>query len=146
MLPKTLEEALKIPEWKKSAENKFNYIEELEVWEEVDDKEVTNPLNTVPVFKIKHNTHDDSVVYKTRLCIQGFNQKYGLDYFKTYAPTGKAALLRGILTYVAEKDLDMIQLDVKGAFLHSELDEQVFIKTPVGCNRQSKYLRLKKSL
>lgn len=117
------------------------------MWEEVeDDKIVTNPLNTVPVFKIKHNAHDDSVILKTRLCVQGFNQKYGIDYFETYAPTGKAASLRAALTYIAEKNLDYIQLDVKGAFLHSELNKQVYIHTPFGRKRKSKFLRLKKSL
>lgn len=114
--------------------------------EDADDSEVNNPLNTVAVFKIKTNTHGECPTYKTRLCVQGFGQRYGLDYLKTYAPTGKVALLRAVLTYAADKNLDLLQLDVKEAFLHSELEEKVFIKTPYGCNQKSKYLCLKKSL
>lgn len=92
-LPKLLEEAMKYPEWRKSVTTKFNTIEDQNVWEDANDSKVTNPLNTVPVFKIKTNTHDKSPTYKTRLCVQGFGQRYGLDDLKTYAPTGKVALL-----------------------------------------------------
>lgn len=109
---------MQTPRWRESAEKEFSTIEDQGVWEDAEEDEVTNPLNTVPVFKIKLNSHGKPEMYKTRICVQGFSQR----------------------------GLKLLQLNVKGAFLHSELDEQVFIKTPYGCNRKSKYLRLKKSL
>lgn len=117
-LPKFLAEAIKIPWWKESALKEFKTIKDQEFWEEVNEKIVTNPLNTVPVFKIKQNAHRKAPILKTWLCVQGFNQQYGLDYLETYAPTGKVVSLRAVLTYVAEMNLEMLQLDVKGSFLH----------------------------
>lgn len=137
---------MQTPRWRESAEKEFSTIEDQGVWEDAKEDEVTNPLNMVPVFKIKLNSHGKPETYKTRICVQGFSQKYGLDYLDTYAPTGKVASLQAVLTYAADRGLKLLQLNVKGAFLQSELDEQVFIKTPYGCNRKSKYLRLKKSL
>lgn len=145
-VPTSLEEAMEIPEWKESALREFSTIEDQGLWEDADKNTVTNPLNTTPVFKITTNAHGKAPILKTQLCVQGFNQRYGLDYLETYAPTGKVASLRGLLTYAADKKLNILQLDVKGAFLHSELDKKVFIKTPHGFGRSSKYLKLKKML
>lgn len=78
-LPHSIEEALTIPEWKESTLKEFKSINNQDVWEEVDKKLVTNPLKTVAVFKVKDNMHAKAPIYKTRLCVQGFNQRYGID-------------------------------------------------------------------
>lgn len=145
-LPSSIEEALTIPVWKASTLKEFQSIEDQGVWEEVDKDEVTNPLKTVPVYKVKENAHGEPPTYKTRLCVQGFNQKYGLDYMETYAPTGRIASLQALLTFAMDKKLELLQLDIKGAFLHADLDKDVYIFNPPCSSRKGKFLKLKKSL
>lgn len=72
---------------------KLNGIEALEVCEDYNSPEPVNPLNTTWVYHLKDNCHGDPLVYKSQLCVQGFNQIYGLDYQDTFSPTGKAASL-----------------------------------------------------
>lgn len=115
--PKIIKEALKLPRWFPPIEKEFKTIEDLGVWEDADKAEVTNPLNTMWAFRSKEDLH-----------------------------LGKVALLRALLSYSVNKNLKILQFDVKGAFLHAPLEENVFIKTPEGSTRKSKYLKLNKSL
>jgi hypothetical protein len=50
--------------------------------------------------------------------IKGYAQIHGLDYTETYAPVAKTYSFRMVMAIAAEKDLKMIQLDVKTAFLY----------------------------
>lgn len=80
------------------------------------------------------------------MCVQGFNQKFGIDYFETYTPTGKTTSLRALLLFALDKNLPMLQLEVKGAFLHAKIDEEVYIRRPKGSSRKLPILKLEKSL
>lgn len=55
--PKSLEEAMQIPHWEESAAKAFATTADQDVGEEVDNDEITNPLNTVTLFKIKLNSN-----------------------------------------------------------------------------------------
>ena len=80
---------------------------------------------------------------------KGYTQRKGIDYRETYAPVVKHTALRVIFSLVAALDLDMIQLDVKTAFLHCELEEEMFMEQPEGFispGREKDVCRLIKSL
>lgn len=121
-------------------------IENMDVWEDYLGPEPVNPLNTTWVYRLKDNCHGNPLIYKSRLCVQGFDQIYGLDYQDTFSPTGKAASLCIALIFGLYHSLPIAQFDVKSAFLHADLKEKVIIKTPKGSKRTAKYLILKKSL
>ncbi|CAM8932459.1 unnamed protein product [Rhodiola kirilowii] len=81
------------------------------------------------LFRIKD---EDPPRYKTRLVAKGFTQKEGIDYPKIFAPVVKLKTIRIMLALDVINDLELEQLDVKTAFLHGELDEQIYIKQPPG--------------
>jgi hypothetical protein len=56
--------------------------------------------------------------YKARLVACGYAQLFGVDYLDTYAPVVKHYSIRLVLAIIALKNLDMIQLDIKTAFLY----------------------------
>ena len=70
--------------------------------------------------------------YKARLVACGYDQLYGIDYLATYSPVVKHHSIRLILGLVAAFDLEMIQLDVKTAFLYGQLKETIYMQQPEG--------------
>ena len=72
--------------------------------------------------------------HKARLVAQGFSQVEGVDYFDMYAPIVSLASLCIILALAAHMDLELHQIDIKGAYLNGKLtdDEQIYMCQPPG--------------
>ena len=71
-------------------------------------------------------------VYKSRLVVKGFQQKEGVDYNEVLAPTAKAPTLRVLLAGAAVCGWHIQQMDVKTAFLYSDIKEEIYMKQPSG--------------
>ena len=94
------------------------------------------------VFRIKNDGR-----YKARFVVKGFTQVQGVDYMKTYAPVMSKSSLRCLLSIAALENWDIDQMDVKTAFLHGELDTDLYLRTPQGFDvPNGKVIKLKKSL
>ena len=79
----------------------------------------------------------------------GFTQTYGIDYQETFAPVAKMNSIQVILSCAANLGWPLQQLDVKNAFLHGGLEEEVYMDIQPGFSSQStvgKVYRLKKAL
>lgn len=101
------------------------------------------------VMKFKPGFKSTPARYKARFVIKGYSQVFGLDYTETYAPVAKNYSLRLILAIAAAKNLEMIQLDVKTAFLYGKLDEEIYMQQPEGFvipGKEQEVCRLVKSI
>jgi hypothetical protein len=98
------------------------------------------------VFRTKPATSSSPKNQKAHLCIQGFLQTFGEDFFETFAPTGKFPSLLNLLVLGIDLQLPIKQFNVKSAFLFAPLEEEIYIKTPKGSSRKAPYLKLEKSL
>lgn len=65
--------------------------------------------------------------YKARLVAKEFTQTYDIDYQGTFAPVAKMNSIRTILSCVANLGWPLHQLDVKKAFLHVDLEGEVYM-------------------
>ncbi|KAJ0391857.1 hypothetical protein P43SY_008830 [Pythium insidiosum] len=70
--------------------------------------------------------------FKARLVIHGFRQRQGIDYEETYALVVRYDSIRAVLYYAVRRGWRVYQFDVKTAFLHGDLDEQVYMELPPG--------------
>ncbi len=59
-------------------------------------------------------------------------QRQGLDFDDTFASVAKATSVCTLLALAVVKDLEIEQMDVKTAFLHDELEEEVYVKQAIG--------------
>jgi hypothetical protein len=84
------------------------------------------------VYKIKHKAYDTIDHYKARLVAKGFKQRYGIEYEDTFSLVVKIATIRIILSIAVSKNWSLRQLDVQNVFLHSVLEEDVFMKQQPG--------------
>ncbi|CAN0460138.1 unnamed protein product, partial [Discosporangium mesarthrocarpum] len=75
--------------------------------------------------------------YKARFVPKGFSQIPGGDYFATFAPVARMNSMRLLLSLAAEYNWDLVNLDVKTAFLQSELKEEIYVRQPRGFEKHS---------
>lgn len=80
--------------------------------------------------KIKENREVDK--YKARLIAKWYSQRHGKDYSEVFTPVARHDTIRLIIALAAKNHWNIHQLDVKSAFLHGELNEQVYMEQPIG--------------
>ena len=84
------------------------------------------------VFKLKLDSNGCSHRYKTRLVLKGFNQEFGEDYDEIFAPVIKQTVFRALLNIASFKQMKIIHVDVKNAFLNGKLSNEIFMKQTEG--------------
>ncbi|GKD95619.1 retrovirus-related pol polyprotein from transposon TNT 1-94 [Tanacetum coccineum] len=82
------------------------------------------------VFKIKYNSDGTIEHHKARLVILGNNQVEGIDYNEMFAPIAKMVMVRTFLDVAAARNWELYQMDVHNAYLHGDLEEEVYMKLP----------------
>ncbi|KAM1763220.1 hypothetical protein ACFX11_002584 [Malus domestica] len=80
--------------------------------------------------KVKKNSDGSVSRYKARLVAQGFSQEHGIDYLDTFSPVVGHTTVRIILSLAAMNHWPLRQLDIKNAFLHGDLQKEVYMQEP----------------
>jgi len=124
-------------------------IEKNKIWELTDLPKGMKPIGVKWIFKTKLKENGEINKFKTRLVAKGYAQQYGMDYTKVFAPVTKHDTIWIILSTAAHHGWSIFQLDVKSAFLHGELNEEIYVQQPTGfmkIGEEEKVYKLRKAL
>ncbi|KAF8748182.1 cysteine-rich RLK (RECEPTOR-like protein kinase) 8 [Rhizoctonia solani] len=99
------------------------------------------------VLVLKHNKNGTPIQHKARLVAQGFSQQPGIDFDKTFAPVVRLDSIRTLVSIANQYDWDIRQLNVNSAYLHAEVDKDLYMQQiPYFSNGTNKVLKLKRSI
>ncbi|KAL0391029.1 UNVERIFIED_CONTAM: Retrovirus-related Pol polyprotein from transposon RE1 [Sesamum calycinum] len=113
-------------------EKELAALERNQTWELVPKPNGGKPIFCKWVYKIKRRTKGSIERHKACLVARGFSQQYGLDYDEAFSPVAKLTTVCVLLALAASKNWNLWQMDVKNAFLHGELDLEIYMNQPMG--------------
>ncbi|GMJ10791.1 hypothetical protein HRI_004748300 [Hibiscus trionum] len=125
-------QAVRLPEWRAAMQDELRAMEMLQTWSVVSIPPGKQPIDCKWVYRIKHNSDGTIDRYKARLVAKGFTQVEGIDYTDTFSPVAKMTSFKVLLSLAAVHGWHLLQLDVNNAFLNGTLDEEVYMKLPLG--------------
>nr|GEZ17801.1 retrovirus-related Pol polyprotein from transposon TNT 1-94 [Tanacetum cinerariifolium] len=100
----------------------------------------------------QENQHDEEqtvIRNKSHLVMRGYRQEEGIDFKESFALVARMEAIKIFLAYYVHKSFSMFQMDVKTAFLHGSLKEDVYVCQPKGfidADHPSHVYKLKKAL
>nr|GFB97066.1 retrovirus-related Pol polyprotein from transposon TNT 1-94 [Tanacetum cinerariifolium] len=127
-----VKEAMTDPAWIESMQEDLLQFKRMDVWVLVPILYNISPLTLKWIFKNKHDEEQTVIRNKSRLVVRGYRQEEGLDFEESFAPVARMEAIRIFLAYVAHKSFTVFQMDVKTAFLHGSLKEDVYVCQPEG--------------
>lgn len=134
--PRSYEEAMRSKDsekWNARMDDEMESLRKNRTWDLVDLPKGKKTIGCKWIYKYKPGIPGvEDPRHKSRLVVKGYSQKEGIDYQEIFSPVVKHVSIRLMLSMVVEKDLELEQLDVKTAFLHGEIEEDIYMDQPQG--------------
>ena len=134
--PKTFQEAWHSPveeekeNWHIAIRKEIRSMINRGVWRKIDRAKIPENRRLIGnkwVFKIKRDG-----TYRARLVALGYSHIPGMDYTDNFAPVAHDVSFRIALASMMVEKLDSLVMDVETAFLYGDIEEEIFMKSPVG--------------
>lgn len=129
--PTSFKTAVQSPHWVQAMNNELDALEFNNTWEVTTLPPDCHSIGCKWIFKTKFNPDGSIERHKARLVILGCHQQPGIDFAETFAPVAKLTTVRTLLAVAAIENWITCQMDVSNAFLHGDLQEDVYIKLPL---------------
>jgi len=132
VLPKTFKDVTKLPadskkRWLESCLEELKSLKDRDVYEIVDLSKGRKAVKNCWVFNIKPDGR-----YQSCLVAKGFSQVEGINFDELFSPVVHYETAQLLLAIAALEDLDIQSVDIKTAYLYSDLDEEIYMEQPEG--------------
>ncbi|MCO5574355.1 hypothetical protein L7F22_028138 [Adiantum nelumboides] len=137
------------PHSKQAMQSEFNFLVSNRTWTLVPPPPDRRIVSCKWLLKRKYAPDGSISRYKARLVARGFSQVAGKDYSETYSHVLSMVSFRILVALAAHYRLHIHQMDVQTAFLHGELDEEIYMQQPphfVDTNDPTHVCRLYRSI
>ena len=129
-VPNSYREAMSSPDkekWLAASKEEFKGLTEMGVWKLVDRPVDRKTIKCRWTYVFKSDGR-----YKAQLVAKGYTQVQGIDYKETFSPVARYESIRYLLAHATLKDWEIEAMDVKLAFLHGVLEEEIYMEQPEG--------------
>ncbi|GJT96715.1 retrovirus-related pol polyprotein from transposon TNT 1-94 [Tanacetum coccineum] len=147
--PKNYKQALEHSCWIEAMQEELHEFERLDVWVLVPSPDNILIIPLKWIFKIKLDEYGEVLKNKARLVAKVYRQEAGINFEESFAPVARIEAIRLFVVNAACQNMIIFQMDVKTAFLNSELNEVVYVSQPEGFidpEHPTHVYRLKKAL
>lgn len=118
--------------WQKAIQEEYEALIKQGTWDLVPAPSQANVIGCQWIYKIKRNSDGSVARYKARLVANGNQQYEGIDFTETSRPVVKQPTIRVVLSLALHYNWDTRQLDVSNAFLHGIIEEEAYMRQPLG--------------
>ena len=129
-VPNSYREAMSSPDkdkWLAASTEEFEGLIEMGAWKLVD-----QPINHKTIKCRWTYVFKSDGQYKARLVAKGYTQIQGIDYEETFSPVVRYESIRYLLAHAALQDWEIEAMDVKLAYLHGVLEEEIYMEQSEG--------------
>ena len=141
---------VRIKKWKKAMDEEMQSLVKNHTWKLAKLPKGKKAIGCKWVYAQKEGfPSKNDVRYKARLVAKGYAQKEGIDHNEVFPPVVKHSSICILLALVAQFNMELVQMDVKTAFLHGDLEEEIYITQPDGfkvARKENWVCKLNKSL
>ncbi|GJX27946.1 ribonuclease H-like domain, reverse transcriptase, RNA-dependent DNA polymerase [Tanacetum coccineum] len=130
--PKNYKEASSDQKWIEAMKVELDSINRNNTWELTTLPKGHKAIGLKWVFKTKKDANGNIIKHKARLVAKGYIQEHGIDFEEVFAPVARMETIRLLLAIAANNKWEVHHLDVKSAFLHGDLKEEVYVTQPEG--------------
>ena len=124
--PSSYQEALKLEDsdkWLATSHEEFDGLTEMGVWKLVDRPHDHKTIKCRWTYVLKFDSR-----YKARLVAKGYMQVQGIDYEETFSLVARYESMQYLLAHAALLDWEIEAMDVKLAYLHKVLEEEIYLE------------------
>ena len=135
--PKTFQEAWHSPieeerqNWQIAIRKEIKSMISRGVWRKVDKVKIPENRRLIGNKWVFNIIRRDGT-YRARVVALGYSQIPGVDYTDNFAPVAHDVSFRIALARMMVEKLDSLVMDVETAFLYGDIEEEIFMKSPVG--------------
>ena len=130
IVPSCYSQAVQHKCWQKAMQEELQALQDNHTWDLVSYPLVVKPIGCKWVYSIKLRSDGILDRYKARLVALGNRQEYGVDYEETFALVAKMTTVHTIIAIAASLGWPLHQMDIKNAFLHGDLKEDIYMAPP----------------
>src|ERR1051325_7035754 len=147
--PANAAEALKDSKWVKETNEEVKSIKDNNTWSLVEFPQGKKAIDVKWVYKVKMNPKVEVTRHKVRLVAKGFLLKEGMDFDEVFSLVARIETIRLVIGLAEINSWHIYQMDMKFSFLNGPLEEEVYVKQPIGFvkhNEERKVYKLHKAL
>ena len=110
--------------WKANMDEEIPALDANHAWELMPLSHDKKAIDYKWVYKVKHNADGSVSKYHASLVAKDYVETYRIDYEETFSLVPRMAIVRAVIAMATAKGWS---LDVKNAFLHGDLQEEVYM-------------------